>query len=94
MSRTEVKSEDVQTFLVTAPLIKSFNWVSPVQGFNPVKFDGLSGENSVTMGNKNKEFFSLPVCKFGMSRLISDNQNNKIDLSEQNFDTLNDKSDL
>ena len=46
------------------------------------------------MGNKNKEFFSLQVCKFGMSRLISDNQNNKIDLSEQNFDTLNDKSDL
>ena len=38
-----------------------FNWVSPDQGFNPVKFDGLSGENSVTMGNKNKEFFSLPV---------------------------------
>ena len=35
-----------------APVIKSFNWVSPVQGFNPVKFDGLSEENSVTTGNK------------------------------------------
>ena len=69
-----------------------FNWVSPVQGFNPVKFDGLSGENSVTLGNKNKEFFSLPVYTLGMSGLISDTQNDKIGLSEQNFDTLNDES--
>jgi len=95
MSRTEVKSEDVQTILKWSLLLWSrvlFNWVSPVQGFNPVKFDGLFGENSVTMGNKNKEFFSIPVYKFGVSGLISDTQNEKIGLSEQNFDTLNDES--
>jgi len=46
------------------------------------------------MGNKNKAFFSLPVYKFGMSGLISDTQNDKIGLSEQNFDTLNDESSL
>jgi len=64
MSWTEVKLEDVQTILKWSLLLWSrvlFNWVSPIQGFNPVKFDGLSGENSVTMGNKNKEFFSLSV---------------------------------
>jgi len=64
MSWTEVKLEDVQTILKWSLLLWSrvlFNWVSPIQGLNPVKFDGLSGENSVTMGNKNKEFFSLSV---------------------------------
>jgi len=71
-----------------------FNWVNRAQRFNPVKFDGLSGKNSVTMGNKNKEFFSLPVHKFDLSGLIPDTQNDKIGLSEQNFDTLNDESSL
>jgi len=97
MSRTEVKSEDVQTILKWSLLLWSgvlFNWASPVHGFSPVKFDGLSRKNSVTMGNKNKEFFSLPVYKFGVSGLISDTKNDTIGLSEQNFDTLNDESNL
>ena len=97
MSQTEVKSEDVQTILKWSLFLWSrdlFNWISPVQGFNPVNFDGLSGENSVTMGNKSKEFFSLPVYKFGVSGLISDTQNDKSGVSEHNFDTLNDESSL
>jgi len=36
----------------------------------------------------------VPVHKFVMSGLIHDIQNNKIGLSEQNFDTLNDESSL
>jgi len=58
-----------------------------------VKFDGLSRESSVSMGNKNKEFSFLPVYNFGMSGLIPDTQNDKVGLSERNSATLNDKSD-
>jgi len=46
------------------------------------------------LGNKSKEFFFLPVYKFGVSGLISDTQNDKIGVSEHNFDTLNDESSL
>ena len=34
------------------PCSRVSNWLSPVQGFKPVKVGGLSGENSAGIGNK------------------------------------------
>jgi len=54
-----------------------FNWVSPVQGIKPVKVGGLSGENSVAIGNKNEEYSSSPVYQFGLSGLTPVNLDDK-----------------
>ena len=53
----ELKSLNVHVFVPKPQRSGVFNWVSPVQGFKPVKVGGLSEENSAGIGNKNEKPF-------------------------------------